>query len=70
MADLGLGRMKSTHMIVIGVVLLIVGGQFKPHVNQSYALMVAIILDVCVVAGLLTLIIGAIRQYKEKNTEY
>lgn len=61
--------MKSTHMIVLGLLLLLIG-QVKPHVNQSYSLMVAIIIDVCSLAGLFMLIAGGVRQYKEKNKKY
>jgi hypothetical protein len=57
-------------MTVIGLLLLLIGGQFKPHVNQSYALVVAIMLDVCFLAGLSTMVWGGVRYYKEKNKKY
>jgi len=58
--------MKSAHMIVVGLVLLLMGNS-KPQVAPSGALLVAIIIDLCAVVGFLMLIIGGIRQYREKN---
>ena len=53
-------------MIVAGLILLLIG-HFKPQVAPSDALIVAIFIDLCSVVGFLMLIIGGIRQYREKN---
>ena len=58
--------MKSTHMIVLGF-LLILASHVRPPVAQSNSMFAAIAFDLCVVVGFLMFIIGAVRQYQERN---
>jgi len=53
-------------MIVVGLILLFIG-HAKPQVAPSYAMIVAILIDLCSVVGFLMLIIGAVKQHQEKN---
>jgi hypothetical protein len=60
--------MKSTHLMLIGVILMLIGF-ITPRVAPSVAASLGIILSLCYVAGLLMLIIGAIRRSHEKKKD-
>jgi hypothetical protein len=58
--------MKSRHLMLVGVIMMLIGF-VTPRVAPSLASSLGIILTLCYVAGLLMLIIGAIRKSHEKK---
>ena len=58
--------MKSTHMILVGLIFMLIGF-ITPRVAPKLAVSLGIILTLCYVVGLLMLIIGGVRQSREKK---
>jgi hypothetical protein len=60
--------MKSTHMILVGLMFMLVGF-VTPRIIPSRAVSLSIVFTLCYVVGLLMLIIGGIRNSREKKKD-
>jgi uncharacterized membrane protein len=58
--------MKSTHMILVGLIFMLTGF-VTPRIIPSHAVSLSIVFTLCYVVGLLMLIIGGIRNSREKK---
>ena len=58
--------MKSIHMILAGLILMLAGFVI-PRIVPSLAASLGIVFTLCYVVGLLMLIIGGIRKSREKK---